>query len=265
MRIIQRFGRIDRIGSINKDIQLINFWPQLSLDDYINLKNRVESKMFMVDATGTGEDNVLTNKSSDLLFRKQQLEKLQEEVVDIENMGSGVSITDLGLNDFRMDLVNYIKENGSLETVATGMHTVCKKNNERSIDEGVIFVLKNINKNINIDKTNQLHPFYLVYIKTDGTVLSDHLNVKNTLDILRVLCKGKDEPIKEAYEPFNDETDDGKDMAKYSNLLNKAIEAILDVKNESDVDSLFLDGGTTALMNQIKGLEDFELLAFVVV
>lgn len=265
VRIIQRFGRIDRIGSVNTDIQLINFWPQLSLDDYINLKNRVECKMFMVDATATGEDNVLTNQSSELLFRKKQLEKLQKEVVDIEDMGSGVSITDLGLNDFRMDLVNYIKEHGSLDSVANGMHTVCNKDFERGIDEGVIFVLKNINNGINIDKTNQLHPFYLVYIKTDGSVLSNHLNVKNTLDILRTLCKGKSEPLKEVYEPFNEETDDGKDMKSYSDLLNKSIEAILNVKDESDVDSLFSAGGTTALMNTIKGLEDFELLAFVVV
>ncbi len=265
VRIIQRFGRIDRIGSINKDIQLINFWPQLSLDDYINLKNRVESKMFMVDATATGEDNVLTNKSSDLLFRKKQLEKLQEEVVDIEDMGSGVSITDLGLNDFRMDLVNYIKENGTLDNVANGMHTVCKKDIERGIEEGVIFVLKNINNEVNIDKTNQLHPFYLVYIKAEGTVISNHLNVKNTLDILRTLCKGKADPLKEVYELFNEETDDGKNMSKYSGLLNISIEAVLNVKDESDVDSLFTAGGTTALMNNIKGLEDFELLTFVVV
>jgi len=229
------------------------------------LKNRVESKMFMVDATASGEDNVLTNKSSDLVFRKKQLEKLQEEVVDIEDMGSGVSITDLGLNDFRMDLVNYIKEHGSLESVANGMQTVCKKDTERGIEEGVVFVLKNINNEVNIDKTNPLHPFYLVYIKSDSSILSNHLNVKNTLDILRTLCKGKSEPIKEVYEIFNDETDDGKNMSKYSGLLNKSIEAVLNVKDESDVDSLFTAGGTTALMNNIKGLEDFELLTFVVV
>ncbi|WP_341883869.1 helicase-related protein [Synechococcus sp. UW140] len=265
VRIIQRFGRIDRIGSINEDIQLINFWPQLSLDDYINLKNRVESKMFMVDATATGEDNVLTNKSSDLAFRKKQLEKLQDEVVDIEDMGSGVSITDLGLNDFRMDLVNYIKENGSLENIANGMHTVCKKDVKRGFDEGAIYVLKNINNGINIDKTNQLHPFYLVYIKDNGSIRSNHLNIKNTLDILRTLCKGKSEPIKEAFELFNEETDDGKEMKRYSELLNKSIQSILNVKDESDVESLFSPGGTSALLNTIKGLEDFELLAFVVV
>jgi len=265
VRIIQRFGRIDRIGSKNKDIQLINFWPQLSLDDYINLKSRVESKMYMVDVTATGEDNVLTNKSSDLQFRKQQLERLQEEVVDIEDMGAGVSITDLGLNDFRMDLVNYINENGDLHKVSNGIHAVCKKDLERGIEEGVIFVLKNINNEVNIDNTNQLHPFYLVYIKESGEVLSNHLSVKNTLDIFRIISKGAKEPIKEVYEMFNSATNDGKYMQNYSALLNKSIESILNVKDESDVDSLFSPGGTTALVNNIKGLEDFELITFIVI
>ncbi|NLD37028.1 MAG: DEAD/DEAH box helicase family protein [Desulfatiglans sp.] len=265
VKIIQRFGRIDRIGSINKDIQLINFWPQLSLDDYINLKSRVESKMFMVDVTATGEDNVLTNKSSDLLFRKKQLERLQEEVVDIEEMGSGVSITDLGLNDFRMDLVSYIEKNGSLDSISNGMHTVCMKDTNKGIDEGVIYVLKNINNEVNIDSTNQLHPFYLVYIKENGEIVSNHLNVKETLDILRAISKGYDKPIKTVYEKFNDETDDGRKMEKYSSLLNKAIESIISVKDESEVDSLFSKGGTTARVRTIKGLEDFELLTFAVV
>ena len=265
VRIIQRFGRIDRIGSKNTDIQLINFWPQLSLDDYINLKNRVESKMFMVDATATGEDNVLTNKSSDLMFRKQQLEKLQDEVVDIEEMGSGISITDLGLNDFRMDLVNYIKEKGSLDGIPNGMHAVCKKNPELGIEEGVVFVLKNINNEVNIDNTNQLHPFYLVYIKDNGEVLSNHLNVKNTLDIVRAISRGVSDPIPEVFNAFNGETDDGKKMGKYSELLGSSIESILNVKDASDVDSLFSGGGTTALRNTVKGLEDFELITFLVI
>jgi len=265
VRIIQRFGRIDRIGSKNTDIQLINFWPQLSLDDYINLKNRVESRMFMVDATATGEDNVLTNKSSDLLFRKKQLEKLQDEVVDIEDMDSSISITDLGLNDFRMDLVNYIKEKGDLDSVPNGMHAVCKKNPEIGIEEGVIFVLKNINREVNIDNTNQLHPFYLVYIKQNGEVLSNHLNVKHTLDIIRSVSRGNSEPIAEVFSIFNKETDDGNDMKKYSELLGASIESILNAKDEKDVDSLFSAGGTTALINSVKGLEDFELITFVVI
>ncbi len=265
VRIIQRFGRIDRIGSINTDIQLINFWPQLSLDDYINLKSRVEGRMFLVDATATGDDNVLTNESSDIEFRKQQLERLQNEVVDIEEMDSGISITDLGLNDFRMDLINYMKSGKDLSNVPNGMHAVCPKEESKGITEGVIFVLKNINKEVNIDNTNQLHPFYLVYIKENGEIISNHINVKNTLDILRSIAKGKNEPIPAVYEVFNDETDDGKNMKKYSGLLGDAIQSIIHVKDDSEVDSLFSRGGTTALARNIKGLEDFEMVAFMVI
>lgn len=265
VRIIQRFGRVDRIGSVNDRIQLINFWPQLSLDDYINLKSRVENKMFMVDLTATGEDNVLTNKSSDLIFRKEQLEQLQKEVVDLEEMGAGISITDLGLNDFRMDLVNYTKENGNLDSVPSGVHSVARVDSDKGISEGVIYVLKNINNEVNIDNTNQLHPFYLVYISRDGKVVSNHLEVKTTLDILRLISKGKNEPIREVYEKFNNETNDGRNMEEYSALLSASIESILNVKEESDIDSLFSAGGTTVLKNNIKGLEDFELIAFMVV
>ncbi len=265
VRIIQRFGRVDRIGSTNTDIQLINFWPQISLDDYINLKGRVEGRMIMADMTATGEDNVLTNQSSDLQFRKQQLEKLKDEVVDIEDMDSGISITDLGLNDFRMDLINYINTGKDLSGVPNGMHAVCPKKPEKGIDEGVIYVLKNINTDVNIDDINQLHPFYLVYIKQDGAILSNHLNVKNTLDILRAMAKGHNEPIPEVYELFNNETNDGKNMSTYSGLLGNTIESIITVKDDSDIDSLFSSGGTTALMNNVKGLEDFELIAFLVI
>ena len=265
VRIIQRFGRIDRIGSDNKVIQLVNFWPNLNLDDYINLKNRVENRMLMLDISGTGEDNVLTNQSSDMEYRKEQLKKLKEEVVDLEDMNTGISITDLGLNDFRMDLVEYVNHNGDLSKIPNGMHSVVFAKPELGIEKGVIYVLKNINNAVNIDNMNQLHPFYLVYIKEDGTILSNHLSVKNTLDILRKLSKGQTEPVKEAYMKFNETTDDGKSMKKYSELLNDSIESIINIKEENDIDSLFRSGGTTMLKNDIKGLEDFELIAFMVV
>jgi len=265
VRIIQRFWRVDRIGSKNKDIQLINFWPQLSLDDYINLKNRVESRMHMLDMSATGEDNVLTNKSSDLTFRKKQLEKLKDEVVDIEDMESGVSIMDLWLNDFRMDLVNYTKEKWPLDDVSNWMHAVCKSNPKKWIEQWVIFVLKNINNDINIENTNQLHPFYLVYIKENWEVLSNHLNVKNTLDILRSIAKWEDEPIKYVYDLFNEETSDWKHMDKYSDLLNQSIDSILNVKDETDIESLFTTWWTSALVNDIKWLNDFELIAFIII
>lgn len=265
VRIIQRFGRVDRIGSDNKVIQLVNFWPNLSLDDYINLKNRVENRMVMMDISGTGEDNVLTNKSSDMEYRKEQLKKLQEEVVDLEEMNTGISITDLGLNEFRMDLVEYVKNNGSLEGVPFGLHSVVHENKELGVEKGVIYVLKNINNEVNIDNMNQLHPFYLVYIKEDGEILSNHLNVKHTLDILRIISKGKSNPIKSAYNIFNEFTNDGKDMKLYSNLLSQSIDSIINIKEENDINSLFRTGGTTMLKNNIKGLEDFELITFMVV
>ncbi len=265
VRIIQRFGRVDRIGSKNNFIQLINFWPQISLDEYINLKSRVETRMHMVDTTATGEDNVLTNKSSDMEFRKKQLQQLQNEVVDIEEIDSSISITDLGLNDFRMDLVSFLEEKGDIKAISSGIHTVCKKDSDKNIEEGVIFILKNINNDINIDNTNQLHPFYLIHINQDGKVLSNHLTVKNTLDTIRYLCKGKSEPIHEVYELFNDETKDGKEMTKYSNLLSEAISSIIDTKEQSDIDSLFSGGGTSFLENEINGLDDFELIAFIVI
>ncbi len=265
VRIIQRFGRVDRIGSDNKVIQLVNFWPNLSLDDYINLKNRVENRMVMMDISGTGEDNVLTNKSSDMEYRKEQLKKLQEEVVDLEEMNTGISITDLGLNEFRMDLVEYVKNNGSLEGVPFGLHSVVHENKELGVEKGVIYVLKNINNEVNIDNMNQLHPFYLVYIKEDGEILSNHLNVKHTLDILRIISKGKSNPIKSAYNIFNEFTNDGKDMKLYSNLLSQSIDSIINIKEENDIESLFRTGGTTMLQNNIKGLKDFELIAFMVV
>lgn len=265
VRIIQRFGRIDRIGSSNQVIQLVNFWPNINLDDYINLKNRVENRMMLSDIAGTGEDNPLTNKSTDAEYRKVQLQRLKEEIVDLEDMNTGVSITDLGLNDFRMDLIEYINKNGSLENVVSGLHTVVKSDEVNGVLKGTIFVLKNINSNVNIENTNQLHPFYIIYINEDGKVISNHLNVKNTLDLLRYVSKGNKEPIKEAYEYFNEITNDGNDMEKYSELLNKSIESIINIKEESDIDSLFRRGGTTMLQNDIKGLEDFELIAFVVV
>jgi hypothetical protein len=267
VRITQRFGRIDRIGSKNDVIQLVNFWPNMTLDEYINLRERVENRMIIVNmaSTGTGDDNLLSNKSTDLEYRKEQLKRLQEEVIDLEDMNTGVSITDLGLNDFRMDLVNYINKNGDLDNVPYGLHAVINADEEKEIYPGVIFVLKNINDGIDVNKQNPLYPFYLVYVNYEGEVVVNHLKVKKILDVLRTGCKGKNKPIKEAYTEFNKETKDGKKMDKYSKLLEDAIKSIIDVNEESDIDSLFTSGGTTALMKSIKGLDDFELIAFVVI
>ena len=264
VRIIQRFGRIDRIGSRNQYIQLVNFWPDMTLDDYINLKSRVETRMKISIMTSTGDDDLINpEEKGDLEYRKQQLKRLQEEVVDIEDMSTGISIMDLGLNEFRLDLLDYIKTHEDLEKKPKGLHAVVPATEENP--EGVIFVLKNINNSINIDNQNRIHPFYMVYIGIDGEVICDYLNPKKLLDIVRLLCRGKSEPIWNLCERFNKETDDGRNMGDVSQLLSDAINSIIDVKEESDIDSLFSAGGTSALMSEISGLDDFELICFLVV
>lgn len=264
VRIIQRFGRVDRIGSRNSQIQLVNFWPDMDLDEYINLKGRVETRMKISVMTSTGDDDLINpEEKGDLEYRKQQLKRLQEEVVDIEDMSSGISIMDLGLNEFRLDLLEYVKNHGDLDKKPKGMHAVVPATDE--LPEGVVFILKNINNSVNIDNQNRIHPFYMVYIGTDGEVICDYLNPKKMLDDIRLLCRGKKEPIKELCQRFNEETDDGRDMSEMSELLSEAINSIIDCKEESDIDSLFSAGGTSAWMSAVSGLDDFELICFLVV
>ena len=264
VRIIQRFGRVDRIGSRNSQIQLVNFWPDMDLDEYINLKGRVETRMKISVMTSTGDDDLINpEEKGDLQYRKQQLKRLQEEVVDIEDMSSGISIMDLGLNEFRLDLLEYVKNNGDLDKKPKGMHAVVPATDE--LPEGVVFILKNINNSVNIDNQNRIHPFYMVYVGMDGKVVCDYLNPKKMLDDIRLLCRGKKEPIKDLCQRFNEETDDGRDMTEMSELLSEAINSIIDCKEESDIDSLFSAGGTSALMSAVSGLDDFELICFLVV
>ena len=264
VRIIQRFGRIDRIGSRNKVIQLVNFWPDVTLDEYINLKAKVETRMKIVDMTATGDDNLLSDEEkTDLEYRKAQLKRLQDEVVDIEDMTTGISIMDLGLNEFRLDLLDYIKRHPDIDKSPFGLHAIAKATED--MPAGVIYVLKNRSNSVNIDNQNRLHPFYMVYISNDGEVICDHLSPKDMLDKMRYLCKGKTEPYSELCKQFNKETRDGRNMSQYSNLLGDAIASIIEVKDESDIDSFLGGGQVSFLNNEIKGLNDFELICFLVV
>lgn len=264
VRIIQRFGRIDRIGSKNDVIQLVNYWPDMELDDYIKLKGRVESRMKATVITSTGDDNLLSaNEKGDLEYRRNQLKKLQNEVVDIEDMDTGVNIMDLGLNEFRLDLLANLKEHPNMDLTPFGMSAVV--NASELIEPGVMYVLKNKNNGVNIDRSNLLHSFYMVYLSHTGTVICDHLSPKKLLDKMRYACKDKTEPDKVLCKQFNKETRDGKNMRHYSDLLQSAIESIITVKEESDIDSLFSVGETSALTYNIKGLDDFELICFLVI
>lgn len=264
VRIIQRFGRIDRIGSRNAVIQLVNYWPDMDLDDYINLKGRVEARMKVSVLTATGDDNPLSaEEQGDLKYRRDQLERLREEVVDIEEMNTGVSIMDLGLNEFRLDLLDYMKQGHDIEHTPMGLHAIVPSSPDAP--PGVIFVLKNRNNGVNIDRKNRLHPFYMVYISKDSEVIVNHLDPKDLLDRMRRLCRGKSEPILDLCRKFNAETRDGQRMGTYSRLLGDAISSLIKVKESTDLFS-FLDGETNSLFSgEVRGLDDFELICFLIV
>ena len=251
-------------GSKNDLIQLVNFWPDMDLDEYINLKSRVETRMKISVMTSTGDDDLINaEEKGDLEYRRAQLKRLQEEVVDIEDMTSGISIMDLGLNEFRLDLLEYIKCHPEIETAPKGLHTVVGQTEDSPA--GVIFILRNINDSVNIDNRNRIHPFYMVYISEEGEIVCDYLNPKKLLDTMRLLCRGKSEPCVELCKRFNEETDDGRKMGEISELLSEAINSIIDAKEENDIDSLFKSGGTSALLSAVSGLDDFELICFLVV
>ena len=264
VRIIQRFGRIDRIGSFNAQIQLVNYWPDMTLDEYINLKGRVESRMKVTVMTATGDDNLLSpEEKDDLEYRRQQLKRLQEDVVDLEEMNSGVSIMDLGLNEFRLDLLEYMNSNHDVEHTPFGLHAVVPASSQAPA--GTVFVLKNRTAGVNIDHKNQLHPFYMVYISDEGDVVVDHLHPKDLLDKMRLLCKPMTKPDVKLCAQFNKETRDGLRMGKYSDLLSKAINSIISVKEQSSIDS-FLEGYAGELFEEhYVGLDDFELICFLVI
>lgn len=264
VRIIQRFGRIDRIGSKNARIQLVNFWPDMDLDAYINLKSRVETRMKISIMTATGDDDPINaDEKGELEYRRAQLKRLQEEVVDIEDMGSGISIMDLGLNEFRLDLLDYLKLHSDIESAPKGLHAIVPQ--AKDLPPGVIFVLRNVNDSVNVDNRNRIHPFYMVYVSQAGEIVCDYLNPKRLLDAMRLLCHGEPEPLMDLCRRFNQETDDGRKMDAVSALLSKAIASIVDVKESSDIDSLFHAGGTSALLSAVSGLDDFELICFLVV
>lgn len=272
VRIIQRFGRIDRIGSKNDLIQLANYWPDINLDDYIRLRERVENRMVIVDMTSTGDDNVLSAKANDIAYRHEQLKRLQHEVLDLEDTNTGVSITDLGLNDFRMDLLGFLEENPQLARLPKGLHAVVPANPKDGLPAGVIFALEarhadrhgGKHSQVANSSTNRLYPYFLVYISQSGEIIHDYTEVKKLLDKARKASRHFDTPVASAYEKFNQLTKDGKDMTQYSNLLDQAVASIQDVKSEKDIDSLFSGVTTTALVNDVSGVDDFELIGFIV-
>ena len=261
VRIVQRFGRVDRIGSKNACIQLVNYWPDVELDEYIQLKARVEERMRITVMTSTGDDDYINaDERGDLEYRRRQLEQMRDEVVDLEDVSGGVSITDLGLNEFRMDLVGYYRENPDIDRLPSGINAVVEGD-----EPGVIFVLRNVNAGVDRDGKNHLHPFYVTRIAQDGAVIHGHLEPKAVLDDMRVLCRGKAEPGMDLCRAYNRRTKNGRDMRREAGLLRDVVASIVEAKEESDLMSLFGAGTSTFLKNDIEGLDDFELVCFLVV
>lgn len=268
VRIIQRFGRIDRIGSTNKFIQLTNFWPNMELDEYINLEDRVKSRMVMTDFTATGDYNPISSKENELEYRKTQLKQLQEEVLDMEDLSGGISITNLTLDDFIMDLERYMKENpGILENKPTGLYSVAKIINKlkEETTKGVIFCLKQSNGLEQLKGANSLYPYYLVYVNEDGTIKMSHSQSKNILDLYKGLCLEQKEINIQQLKEFNEETNYCDDMSIYTNMLEKSVYDIKGIEEEKGVQSMFSFGASSLSNNQIKGLNDFELISFLVI
>ncbi|MFW6030747.1 MAG: C-terminal helicase domain-containing protein, partial [Halanaerobiales bacterium] len=272
VRIIQRFGRIDRIGSVNTKIQLVNFWPNMELDEYINLEARVTGRMVLLDVSATGEENIIDydekKKMNDLDYRRKQLKQLQEEVVDLEEISGGISITDMTLNDFKMDLMEYMKNNQEeLERAPLGMYAMAplEVSIKDKAEKGVIFCLRQINKENQIEDSNAFHPYYLVYINENGDIKYNHTHAKIILDLYKKLCKGKDKIQLDLVSIFNQETNNGQDMSKYTTLLEKSVQDIIGKNEEKGVESLFTRGGTTLRNDLYKGVEDFELISFLIV
>lgn len=265
VRIIQRFGRVDRIGSKNKDIQLVNFWPNIELDEYINLKGRVENRMVMVDVSATGEENIIVNNDkvmNDLEYRKNQLEKLKGQVIDLEDVSDAISITDLTFNDFKIELMEYMKEHRKeLDNAPFGIYSIVPAD---EFEPGVIFLLRQVKGVKESKDKNALTPYYLVYISEDEEVKLNYIQSKKILDYYQKLCSGKKEVFRNLVESFDRETDNGRQMDKYSQLLKESIENIIGKKQETGVRSLFTKGGTSPVKNNIEGLEEFELISFLI-
>ncbi len=273
VRIIQRFGRIDRLGSRNDAIQLVSFWPNLELDEYINLEARVSGRMMLLDISATGEENVIefsdARKMNDLEYRRRQLEQLQHEVVDMEDLSDGISITDMTLNDFKMDLAQYLKEHAQrLEQMPHGSFAVTSVDeffeNEKP-EPGVVFCLRSESVRIRVDTTYALAPHYLVYVSESGEISLNFTQARKVLDLLKKLSLGRIQPDGDAIARFNRATKDGADMSRYQALLAKAVASITGKAEEKGVESLFQRGGTVLSKDSFQGIDDFEVVAYLIV
>lgn len=277
VRIIQRFGRIDRLGSKNSQIQLINFWPNMELDEYINLEAKVSGRMVLLDISATGEENVIDPNNvemNDLEYRKKQLQQLKDAVVDLEDMAGGISLTDLTLNDFRLDLSNYLNKPNNLqrlEAIPFGLFSaVSLRQFKESYDipKGIIFCLKSLKTGkdaLQISDHYPLHPYFLVHVSFDLDIVHQYTQLKQILDIFKLASFAKIQVDQTAYQHVNLMTKQGQDTTLFKKMLVKAIESIEGKSEEKGIESLFHKGGTVLSASGSQNLEDFTVVSYLVI
>lgn len=273
VRVIQRFGRIDRIGSINHSVQLVNFWPTQDLDKYISLKTRVEARMALVDLSATADDNLLNTEeledliTDELKYRDRQLKRLREEVLDLEEFNESATLTDFTLDDFRAELTKYIEANRErLEEAPYGLYAVVPAQVDKNVRPGVIYCLKQ-KGNAASTEVNPLQPYYLVYIQNEGVTRFGFTHPKQILTIFRELCSGNLAPFEDLCREFDRETQNGMKMKAYNGLLEKTVQSI-ENSFKKRVTSSLLNGRDAVIPKldaQVTDKTDFELVTWLVI
>ena len=257
--LIQRFGRIDRIGSKNTHIQMINFFPNMELNEYLGLEARVKGKMTTLNLVSTGDEDVLTPEMNDFNFRRKQLERLREEVIDIEDANDSISLTDLNMNEYLNELSEFIQNVPEVKKVPKGVYSVTDDDNK-----GVLFCFKHRNEMEKPKSDSSLYPYYLIYMSNDGEVLYGNGQAREVVKQFRKLCYGKSEPFMDLFAKFFERTNNITDMSFYSDLLNKAIKSIKGEEESKAVQMMFDFGGFNNAFAE-ETADDFELVSFLVV
>jgi len=274
VRIIQRFGRIDRLGSTNDRVQLVNFWPNMEIEEYIGLERRVTGRMALLDVSATGEENLIDSDSpeqmNDLEYRRKQLLKLQDAVIDLEDLSNGISIADSTLGDFRIDLAGFVRDHqGILDGQYPGMMavTTVADIDADDIEPGAIFCLRSV-ADVSltaVDSRYPLAPHYMVHVRDDRTVVLDYMQTRRILDRLKKLCVGRDLPDLTAFERFDAATGNGRDMSAIASMLSAAVAAVTGKHEERATASIFNPGGTLLQKGTFAGINDFEVVAYLVI
>lgn len=268
VRIIQRFGRIDRIGSTNDKIQLVNFFPNLDLDSYIDLIARVKGRMQLLDTSATGDENIIDetdNKPQDLEYRKKQMMQLQNQVLDLEDIEGGISITDFTFNDFKIDADRLtIEERKTLNAIPNGIFSLVENNIEDG-RSGVIFCFKETTEIEAKAKlhTNVLYPYSLCFIDEDNNVFIPSEKPKKCLDFYKKLCSGHKEVLPHLISSFNQQTKSGRYMESYRKLMESAFDHLKGIDNTVGINSLAFPGASQLSKSDVE--HDVELISFLII